>query len=198
MKCAKRALDLTASALGSLILLPLFALIAVAVKRDGGPVFYRQVRVGRHGRPFRIWKFRTMVVDADRSGPLLTATGDPRVTRTGRWLRKHKCDELPQLFNVIAGDMSLVGPRPEVARYVAMYTPDQRAVLQLVPGITDPASVRYADESAILAAAKDAERTYVEVLMAEKIRLNLDYAKRATLATDLRVILQTVGLIANR
>ena len=192
MTPAKRALDVVASLAGSLVLLPVFALIGAAIALDGGPVFFRQVRVGVGGREFRIWKFRTMIVNADRAGPLLTATGDTRITPMGRWLRRTKLDELPQLFNVVAGEMSLVGPRPEVARYVAMYTPQQRAVLNLVPGITDPASLHYVDESALLADTHDPEQLYVSVLLPDKIRRNLDYARHATVLSDLRVIMQTI------
>ena len=192
MTPAKRALDVVASLAGSLVLLPVFALIGAAIALDGGPVFFRQVRVGLGGREFRIWKFRTMIVNADRAGPLLTAAGDTRITPVGRWLRRTKLDELPQLFNVVIGEMSLVGPRPEVARYVAMYTPQQRAVLNLVPGITDPASLHYVDESALLADSADAEQLYVNVLMPDKIRRNLDYAQHATVLSDLRVIMQTI------
>ncbi len=192
MTPAKRALDVVASLAGSLVLLPVFALIGAAIALDGGPVFFRQVRVGVGGREFRIWKFRTMIVNADRAGPLLTAAGDTRITPMGRWLRRTKLDELPQLFNVVAGEMSLVGPRPEVARYVAMYTPQQRAVLNLVPGITDPASLHYVDESALLADTHDPEQLYVNVLLPDKIRRNLDYAQHATVLSDLRVIMQTI------
>jgi lipopolysaccharide/colanic/teichoic acid biosynthesis glycosyltransferase len=195
---AKRALDLVASLVGSLLLLPLFVVVALVVASDGGPVFYRQQRVGRHGVPFRIWKFRTMVVDADRAGPALTAHGDPRITRVGHWLRRTKLDELPQLFNVIAGEMSLVGPRPEVPRYVALYTPAQRAVLALRPGITDPASLHYVDESALLAAADNPERLYVEQLMPDKIRRNLEYAAEAGLARDVWLILCTIAAAVAR
>ena len=192
MTAAKRAVDLVASLAGSLVLLPLMAVVAMVVKRDGGPVFFRQQRVGRHGRPFGMWKFRTMVVNADKVGPLLTAAGDPRITPVGRWLRRTKLDELPQLFNVIVGDMSLVGPRPEVARYTARYTPEQRAVLDLMPGITDPGTLHYVDEQELLAEAADPERLYVERIMPDKIARNLAYAARATVFTDLAVIVRTV------
>ncbi|MFN9309776.1 sugar transferase [Gemmatimonas sp.] len=192
MSPAKRAVDVVASLTGSLLLLPLFAVIAVAVRSDGGPVFFRQRRVGRHGREFHMWKFRSMVVRAEQTGPQLTAHGDPRITRVGRWLRRTKMDELPQLFNVLAGDMSLVGPRPEVPRYVALYTPTQRAVLALTPGITDPASLHYADESALLAEASDPEALYIGTLMPDKIARNLAYAQQATLASDVAVIVRTL------
>lgn len=189
MTAAKRACDLFGAVAGLVILSPLLVAIGVAIAlADGRPVFFRQERVGRGGRMFRMWKFRTMVVQAERMGALLTASGDSRVTRVGRWLRRHKLDELPQLLNVVRGEMSLVGPRPEVPRYVALYTPAQREVLALVPGITDPASIRYADEGVLLAGAADPERLYVEELMPEKIRLNLEYARGATPLTDLAAI----------
>ncbi len=197
MRGSKRAFDLFWTLPGLVALSPLLLLVAALIRReDGGPVFFRQQRVGGGGRPFRIWKFRTMVVDAERRGGQLTVGRDPRITRTGHWLRKCKLDELPQLLNVLAGEMSLVGPRPEVERYVALYTPEQRRVLDLAPGITDPASIRYRDENEVLATAADPEATYVQQIMPEKIRLNLEYAARANLATDFMVILKTLGGLA--
>ena len=196
MRPAKRALDLVGAGVGVVLLAPLFALVAVAIKAgDGGPVFYRQRRVGRNGREFRIWKFRTMVVDAERAGPPLTAGEDPRVTRVGAVLRRFKLDELPQLLNVLVGEMSLVGPRPEVARYIAYYTPSERLILRHVPGITDPASLVYADEAALLAGAADPERIYLRQIMPEKIRLSMRYARSATVLSDMMVILQTLHLL---
>ena len=155
-------------------------------------MFVRQRRVGRHGREVHTWTFRRMVVCAEQTGPPLTAHGDPRITRVGRWLRRTKLDELPQLFNVLAGDMSLVGPRPEVPRYVARYTPTQRAVLALTPGMTDPASRHSVDESALLAEASDPEALYLGTLMPDKIARNLAYAQQATLASDVAVIVRTL------
>lgn len=195
MTRAKRLVDVAASICGLVAASPVLVLVAAAVKTDGGNVFFRQQRVGRHGRPFLIWKFRTMVPDAERSGPQLTVAGDVRITPVGRWLRRTKLDELPQLLNVLAGEMSLVGPRPEVARYVALYTTDQRRVLALVPGITDPASLAYRDEERLLAEATDPERAYVEQIIPDKIRRNLEYAARSTVASDLRVVLRTFGAI---
>ncbi|MGI9952922.1 sugar transferase [Moorellaceae bacterium AZ2] len=193
MKWSKRLFDLFWSLLGLAVLWPLFLLIALLIKlEDGGPVFFRQERVGYKGRPFYIWKFRTMVVDAEKRGKPLTVGLDPRITRVGYWLRKFKLDELPQLINVILGQMSLVGPRPEVPQYVALYAPEQRRVLEMVPGITDPASIAYRRESELLASSPDPERTYIEEIIPEKIRLNLEYAQRATLWTDLVVILRTI------
>ena len=192
MTRAKRTLDLVTAGVGLMLLAPLLAVVAVLVKtEDGGSVFFRQERVGYRGRPFRIWKFRTMVRDAARGLPL-TVESDTRVTRIGGWLRRSKLDELPQLFNVLVGEMSLVGPRPEVACYVASYSAAQRRVLELVPGVTDEASIRYVAESALLAAAFDPERVYVSEIVPDKIRLNLAYAAHATVWSDVWVILATL------
>jgi lipopolysaccharide/colanic/teichoic acid biosynthesis glycosyltransferase len=197
MSVGKRAFDLLCMIPGVVILIPLAVVVAFAVKLDdGGPVFFRQVRAGWNGKPFRMWKFRTMVVNAEKLAGLITIGQDPRITRVGRVLRKTKLDELPQFLNVIAGDMSLVGPRPEVMRYVEMYGEDQRKVLELMPGITDPASVKYCDESELLSQADDPERLYVEEIMPEKIRLNLEYAEHASVASDLRVVLKTIAKIS--
>lgn len=193
MKLGKRLFDLFWSTLGLLTLWPLFLIIAILIKLDdGGPVFYRQERVGYKGRPFKIWKFRTMIVNAEKVGKPLTVGRDPRITRVGYWLRKFKLDELPQLINVFLGEMSLVGPRPEVPKYVALYNAEQKRVLNLMPGITDPASIKFKDESELLAQASDPEKFYIEKIMPEKIRLNLEYAERATLWSDFLVILQTL------
>ena len=189
----KRACDVTGALLGLAVLWPLLLVIAAAiVVRDGKPVLFRQERVGRDGRPFRLWKFRTMTAGAEQRGRQITVGADPRITRIGRWLRAMKLDELPQLVNVLRGEMSLVGPRPEVPRYVALYTPAQRAVLALTPGITDPASLRYYDESRVLDGAEDPERLYVDQIMPEKIRVNLEYAARATAWSDLGVVFATL------
>lgn len=192
---AKRAFDLLLSALGLLLLAPVLLLIALWVKLDSpGPVFFRQERVGRFGRPFFIHKFRTMRVD--NAGLQITVGVDPRITRAGRVLRTAKLDELPQLWDVLRGAMSLVGPRPEVPRYVALYPPKLREiVLSVRPGITDPASLSFRNESELLAAAADPEREYVEVVMPTKLRLAAAYVRRATLRTDLRVILATLGAL---
>jgi lipopolysaccharide/colanic/teichoic acid biosynthesis glycosyltransferase len=190
----KRVFDIAASGVGLVLLSPLFAAIAVAVKLDSpGPVFFRQERIGRGGVPFRMWKFRTMVADAERRGGALTVGDDPRITGIGRALRHYKLDELPQLLNVFAGEMSLVGPRPEVARYVAGYSANERRVLDLVPGVTDPASLEYRDEAAVLAEHTDPERAYVELIAPRKVRLNLEYAARATRRSDLTIILRTIA-----
>jgi lipopolysaccharide/colanic/teichoic acid biosynthesis glycosyltransferase len=193
MKLEKRLFDIVASAIGLLVLWPVFLVIPVLIKlEDGGPVFYRQERIGYKGRPFKIWKFRTMVVNADKLGKPLTVGRDPRITRVGYWLRKFKLDELPQLLNVLLGEMSLVGPRPEVPQYVALYTPEQRKVLDLVPGITDPASIKFANEAELLAEASNPEKFYIEHIMPTKIRLNMEYASHATLWSDILVILKTL------
>jgi lipopolysaccharide/colanic/teichoic acid biosynthesis glycosyltransferase len=196
---AKRSFDLVLSFLGLLFLSPVLLLVAMAVTLgDGGPVFYRQERVGQGGRTFRIWKFRTMRVDADKLGPRITKDGDVRVTAAGRFLRKWKLDELPQLVNVLCGEMSLVGPRPEVPRYVALYSDRQRRVLTLRPGITDLATLEFRNEEELLAKAEDPERFYREHCIPRKVELNLQYAARASLLADLRLIYATVIAIIRR
>ena len=190
---SKRAFDVTGSALGILAALPLGLLIALLIKlADRGPIFFGQIRVGRHGKPFRIWKFRSMVVNAERSGASITGDDDPRITTVGRFLRKTKLDELPQLWNVFCGEMSLVGPRPEVPRYVERYTPEQRRILQFKPGITDIASLLFRNEEELLRGAQDLEQFYLRYCLPKKIELNQQYARRASLAADLWVILQTL------
>ncbi|MGZ5714810.1 MAG: sugar transferase [Caldimonas sp.] len=187
----KRALDFVAALFGLVLLAPLFAVIAAAIKLESpGPVFFRQERVGRHGRPFRIFKFRTMAAaPAGHGGPQVTAAGDSRITRVGAWLRRFKVDELAQLIDVLRGTMSLVGPRPEVPRYVEHYPPEWRErLLSVRPGITDFASVRYRDEGELLAAADDPEREYLEVVLPAKLQYALDYVDNPTLGTDLRVL----------
>jgi lipopolysaccharide/colanic/teichoic acid biosynthesis glycosyltransferase len=196
---AKRSFDLATSIGGLLVLSPLMLLIAALIKaEDGGSVFFKQERIGRGGRPFRMWKFRTMVPYATALGPPLTAAGDSRITRVGQWLRDHKLDELPQLFNVMRGEMTMVGPRPEVSKYVDMYTAEQRNVLELDPGITDRASILFADEGALLAEHAEPERFYIERVISEKIRVNLEYADKATPLSDLRVVLETIGRVVPR
>ena len=197
MTASKRAFDLFWSLLGLALLWPLLLLLALLVRLGSrGPVIFWQTRVGYRGRPFRLWKFRTMVPNAESGGVLLSVAGDPRITRVGRWLRTLKLDELPQLINVVAGQMSLVGPRPEVPKYVARYTEEQRRVLDLVPGITDVASLRYRDEEELLAGTVDPELTYVASIMPEKIRLNLEYAARASRWSDVVVIVKTLFHLA--
>ena len=190
---AKRAMDIVISAAALCVLWPVLLLIALAiVVDDPGPVFYRQVRVGRGGRPFRIFKFRTMVVDADKKGLSITVGRDSRITRVGAFLRKTKLDELAQLLNVLCGQMSFVGPRPEVPRYVELYTPYQRQVLLVRPGITDYASIAYRNENDLLAGAKDPERMYIETVMPDKIELNMKYLREISPLTDVRLIFRTV------
>jgi lipopolysaccharide/colanic/teichoic acid biosynthesis glycosyltransferase len=192
-KAAKRCYDLFFSGLGLILLSPLFLLIAVAIKlTDRGPVFYRQKRIGQNGIPFLIWKFRTMVPDAEAFGPSVTRNDDPRVTPLGRLLRRTKFDELPQLWNVWCGEMSLVGPRPEVARYVEHYTREQRAILKHKPGITDLASLRFRNEEALLNSATTSEEFYVEHCLPRKLKLNEEYARQANLLTDTWIIIQTI------
>ncbi len=195
----KRLFDCTAAGLGLLLLLPLLLAIALWIKLDSpGPVFFRQVRVGRHGLPFRIHKFRSMRNEAP--GLQLTVGTDPRITRVGAWLRGKRLDELPQLIDVLLGTMSLVGPRPEVPRYVAHYPPALRdVVLAVRPGITDPSSLDFLDEASLLAAAADPEREYIERILPIKLQRAADYAQHATLGTDLRVLWNTLRrLIARR
>ena len=192
----KRAMDIAISGAALCVLWPVLLLIALAIVIDDpGPVFYRQVRVGRGGKEFRIFKFRTMVVDADRKGLQITVGRDSRITRMGALLRKTKLDELAQLLNVFLGQMSFVGPRPEVPRYVAMYTPYQRQVLLVRPGITDYASIAYRNENDLLAGADDPERMYVEEIMPAKIELNMKYLRRVSPLEDIRLIFATIAAV---
>ena len=192
----KRQFDIFASGLGMIILLPLFVVIAIWIKMDSkGPVFYRQERVGRYNTNFRIFKFRSMRVGSD-NGSLVTIGGrDPRVTRAGYWIRKFKLDELPQLINVLIGDMSLVGPRPEVRHYVDYWTPDQLHVLDVRPGITDPASIRFRNENELMEKAEDPEKYYIEVIMQEKLKLYLEYVHNHSFWGDIKLIFQTLAVI---
>ena len=192
----KRLFDVVASGVGLLLLSPLFLLVAIWIKLDSpGPVFYRQVRVGRYNRDFRIFKFRSMRVGADK-GSLVTIGGrDPRVTRSGYFIRKFKVDELPQLINVFIGDMSLVGPRPEVRHYVDYWTKEQLHVLDVRPGITDPASIKFRNENELLEKAEDAEKYYIEVIMQEKLRLYLEYVEKHNFWFDIKLIFQTFLVI---
>jgi lipopolysaccharide/colanic/teichoic acid biosynthesis glycosyltransferase len=194
---AKRLFDLLGASLGLLLLSPLLLAIAAAIKLDSrGPVFFRQQRVGRRGVPFRIHKFRTMVADAPQRGPALTVGDDLRITRLGRWLRRTRLDELPQLLDVLAGSMSLVGPRPELPRYVAHYPAALRErVLSVRPGITDPSSLLHLHEAEQLARAADPEREYIEVILPRKLQCAADYAAQASLRSDLGVLLRTLRLL---
>lgn len=192
----KRLLDITASGIGLLLLSPIFLVLAIWIKLDSqGPVFYRQVRVGRGNRDFRIFKFRSMRVGSDK-GSLITVGGrDSRITRSGYFIRKYKFDELPQLINVFIGDMSLVGPRPEVRRYVDLYNQEQLHVLNVKPGITDPASIKYRNENELLEQADYPEQYYIDVIMPDKLRLNLEYATNQSFFGDLKLIFKTFKAI---
>jgi lipopolysaccharide/colanic/teichoic acid biosynthesis glycosyltransferase len=193
----KRALDLLLAGPGVVLLSPLLALAALLIVLDSpGPVFFRQTRVGRGFRPFHILKFRTMVPDAERLGGKLSIGDDPRVTRVGRLLRRLKLDELPQLFNVLAGQMSLVGPRPEVPEYVERFRSEYAEILTVRPGMTDLASLKYRDESALLAAAADPEAEYLRVILPDKMRLAREYVRRSSVLLDLSLILRTLGAVA--
>ncbi len=192
----KRAFDLIFSTVGLVLLAPPLVALALLVKLGTrGPVFYRGVRVGWREKPFRIFKFRTMVVDAEKLGGASTPGDDPRVTPVGRLLRKYKLDELPQLFNVMKGEMSLVGPRPQVPWAVARYTQDERAVLHVRPGITDYASVRFRDEGEILRGSRDPDKDYFEKIHPEKMRLSLEYIRKQSLRLDCRILAMTVAAV---
>jgi len=193
---SQRVLDIVASGAGLIILSPLFLILGVLVKlQDGGPVLYSSQRVGRGGKLFSIYKFRSMVQGADRMGGGLTVRGDARVTRVGRLLRNYKLDELPQLLNVFKGDMSLVGARPENPAYVARYTPEQREILNYRPGITSPASLRYRNEEEMLGGG-DTDALYVGKILPEKLAMDLAYLRTRTVVSDVIVILRTIGGIA--
>ena len=191
--------DIVASGLGLILLSPLFLVLAIWIKVDSeGPVFYRQIRVGRYNRDFRIFKFRSMQVGSDK-GSLVTIGGqDERITRAGCFIRKYKLDELPQLINVLIGDMSLVGPRPEVRHYVNYWTPEQMHVLDVRPGITDPASIKYLDENELLEKAENPEKYYIEVIMQEKIKLYLQYVEMQSFLYDIALIFKTFWMIVTR
>lgn len=192
----KRLFDLVTSLIGIVILSPLMALIAILIKLNSpGPVVYAGHRIGKGGKPFRLLKFRTMVVNADKIGGPSTSDDDPRVTRIGHALRKYKLDEIPQLFNVLKGEMSLVGPRPEVAAEVALYSPEERKLLNVAPGITDWASIRFHNEGEILKGSADPHRTYQEKIRPEKIRLGLEYVQKHSFRVDLQILLTTFGTL---
>jgi lipopolysaccharide/colanic/teichoic acid biosynthesis glycosyltransferase len=196
----KRGVDILAAAVGLLFLAPLFVVVSVLIKTDSsGPVFFRQERIGKGFRPFGIYKFRTMVRDAPLRGGALTATGDPRITRVGKILRRTKIDELPQLINVLIGDMSLVGPlRPEVRQYVDLFQKEYESILTVRPGITDPASLKRPDEQAVLAAFENPEAEYIERLLPEKLRLGKEYLQRSSLVFDLTLIAKTLLVLIIR
>lgn len=195
----KRATDILLSTIGLLISLPLFLVAALRIRLESeGPVFYLGERIGRFGKPFKMLKFRTMVLNADKIGGPSTAGDDRRITRCGRVLRKYKLDELPQLINVLRGDMSIVGPRPEVPFYVNMFSDEEKAILTVRPGITDWASLWNSDEGAVLAGSPDPERAYLEKIRPEKIRLQLDYVRRRSFIVDLKIILRTMATVVTK
>lgn len=192
----KRAFDILTAIFGILLLSPLLACIAVAVRfTSQGPAFYRGMRAGLRGQPFRIFKFRTMIVNADRIGGPSTAEDDPRITRVGHWLRRYKLDELPQLFNVVRGEMSLVGPRPEVLSETHDYTVEERRLLEVRPGITDWASIEFRNEGEILRGSEDPHRTYREKIRPEKVRLGLAYVEHHSMFVDLAILFETFKVL---
>lgn len=174
------------------------AIAALIKKEDGGPIFYRGIRTGRYGKPFRVFKFRTMVVDAEKLGASSTSDDDERVTKIGKFLRKYKLDELPQLINVLVGDMSLVGPRPEVKKFTDLYTEEERAILNVRPGITDWASLWNSNEGGVLKGSMDPDKDYLEKIRPEKIRLQLKYVRERSFWIDLKIIFQTLWTIISK
>lgn len=188
----KRIFDFTFALAGLILLSPLVLLVALFIKLyDWGPVFYRGERVGRHGKLFHIYKFRSMIVDAEKTGVTSTAEEDPRITPIGRFLRKTKLDELPQLINVLRGEMSLVGPRPEVKKHIDLYSDEQKVILNIKPGITDYASIWNSDEAELLKGSKNPDKDFIEKIMPEKIRLQLKYYREQSLLTDLKILFLT-------
>lgn len=195
----KRLFDVLGAAAGLIVLSPVIAVICGIIKFGSpGPIFYRGIRTGLDGRPFRIFKFRTMVVDAETLGGASTADGDSRITPVGRLLRKSKLDELPQLMNIVAGDMSFVGPRPEVPLYTDLYTEDEKKILTVRPGITDLATLWNSDEGALLAGEADPEKAYLEKIRPTKIRLQLEYINNRSAISDIRIMLATLGIVGRK
>ena len=191
----KRLFDILASTFGLILLCPIFIIIAIWIKLDSkGPVLYKQMRVGRGNKDFFLYKFRSMRVGADKAGLITVGGRDPRVTRSGYYIRKYKLDEFPQLINVLKGDMSIVGPRPEVRKYVEMYTPEQMHVLNVRPGITDPASIRYRNENELLEKADNPDKYYVDVIMQDKLQINLKYVQKHSFMHDIKLIFETFFL----
>jgi lipopolysaccharide/colanic/teichoic acid biosynthesis glycosyltransferase len=189
----KRIFDLAFSFLGLIICLPIFVIVPILIKLDSkGPVFFRQARVGKNFIEFKICKFRTMRHDSEEKGPVITVSGDRRVTKVGKFLRQYKIDELPQLFNVLKGEMSFVGPRPEVKKYVQLFKKDYKKLLRIRPGITDPASLKYSDEEGILSLSENWEEDYEKRILPEKIHLSLQYVEHCSILTDLNIILKTL------
>lgn len=191
-----RLFDFFFSLVGMIILSPLFLILSIWIKFDSsGPVFYKQIRVGKDNNDFKLFKFRSMVIDADKKGLITVGGRDPRITRSGYFIRKYKLDELPQLINVFKGDMSLVGPRPEVRRYVNMYDETQQKVLTVKPGVTDYASIEYIDENEILGKAENPEKIYIEKIMPRKIKLNMKYIDNKSLSEYFKIIFLTIKKI---
>ena len=189
----KRLFDIVCSLIGIIILLPVFAILYLWIVLDSkGGVLYKQIRVGKNNKDFTLLKFRSMYADSDKQGLLTVGGRDKRITKSGYFLRKYKLDELPQLFNVLFGDMSLVGPRPEVRRYVGMYSTDQLIVLSVRPGITDYASIEYSSENDLLASADDPEELYITRIMPDKLRLNMKYINERGVFTDIKIIIKTI------
>jgi lipopolysaccharide/colanic/teichoic acid biosynthesis glycosyltransferase len=192
----KRLFDILASLFGIVVLSPFLIIISIIIKLTSkGPILFKQIRVGKYERHFKIFKFRTMVVDAERKGAQITVGRDSRITGIGHFIRKYKLDELPQLFNVLFGQMSLVGPRPEVPKYTQYYTKEQKRIFEIRPGITDYASIKYRDENEILAVSSDPEKTYIEEIMVDKLSLNLKYLEERSVTTDIKIILMTIAKI---
>ncbi len=188
----KRLFDIVFSLFGIIILFPFFLIISILILLDSrGGIFYLQTRVGMNNKDFKLFKFRTMKTDSDKKGLLTVGEKDSRITQTGLWLRKYKLDELPQLFNVLIGNMSLVGPRPEVRKYVELYTAEQKKVLSVKPGITDNASIEYADENKLLSEQAEPEKFYIHEVMPAKLKINLHYIANRSLAEDFKIILRT-------
>ena len=194
--CLKRTFDILFSSIGLLMLLPVFLVMAVWIKADSeGPVFYRQVRVGMHGKLFRIFKFRSMRLGSDKASQITIGERDSRITRSGIIIRKYNLDELPPLINVFTGDMSFVGPRPEVPKYVDLYTEAQRHVLDVRPGITDMASIKYINENELLGKANNPEDYYIHTIMPDKLSINLEYVKNNSFMDDVTIIFKTLSKI---
>lgn len=199
MTMAKRLFDLCFSISALVLLFPLFLIVAIAIKLDSkGPVFFRQERVGLNGRSFKIYKFRTMVKNAAEIGPNITPSSDPRITRVGAFLRKWYLDELPQLINVLKGEMSVVGPRPETPEYVALYTPEQRKVLAAKPGMAGPATIAYRNEANLLVYCQDPEEFYINYMMHGRLNLDLEYVENHSLLYDLRLLVQMLRAVLSR
>jgi lipopolysaccharide/colanic/teichoic acid biosynthesis glycosyltransferase len=198
-KYGKRIFDVATTIIGLIVLLPFFIIIAILIKlNDKGPIFYKQKRIGQNFKPFELLKFRTMIVNADKIGPAVTKDGDPRITKIGKFLRKTKLDELPQLWNVIRGDMSIVGPRPEVEKYIQYYENDYKEILKVKPGITDYATIKFRNEEEILSKYDDTESAYIKYVLPEKIKLYKTYIKGISFFTDLKIIFWTLWRIVSK